>query len=90
MSDIVAEPLGGAVGAGAAGGHLRMVGRVPWSRLSAADQARVEALFASRRPVDANLRYRLTRQGAHGPETVEAPADAVPQALIESVAATLE
>jgi hypothetical protein len=42
------------------------------------------------KPVNANLRYRLTRDGPNGRETVEAPAEAVPKALIESVKTTIE
>src|SRR5215472_17956640 len=85
MGDIVIEQLGGFVGGGTPLGHLRMEGRMAWSALSSADQARLDALFAQRKPVNANLRYRLTRDGPNGPETVEAPAEAVPKALIESV-----
>jgi hypothetical protein len=90
MGNVVIEQLGGFVGGGTPLGHLRMEGRVAWSALSKADQARVDALFAERKPVNANLRYRLTRDGTSGPETVEAPAEAVPQALIDSVRTTID
>jgi hypothetical protein len=88
MGDIVIEPLGGYVGGSL--GHLRSRGRMAWSALSAADQARLDVLFAQRKPVNANLRYRLTRDGPNGPETVEVPADAVPEALIKSIKTTIE
>jgi len=90
MGDIVIEQLGGFVGGGTAMGHLKMQGRVAWSALAATDQARVEALFAEHRAVNANLRYRLTRDGPNGPETIEAPAELVPQVLIDSVKTTIE
>jgi hypothetical protein len=67
-----------------------MQGRIAWSALSKGDQARVDALFAQRRSVNANMRYRLTRDGPSGPETVEAPAEAVPEALIKSIQTTIE
>ena len=56
MGDVVIEQLGGFVGGGTPFGHLRIEGRVPWSALSKADQARLDALFAQRKPVNANLR----------------------------------
>ena len=85
MGDVVIEQLGGFVGGGTPLGHLRMEGRMAWSALSEEDQRRLDALFAERKPVNANLRYRLTRDGPNGPETVEAPAEAVPKVLRESV-----
>jgi hypothetical protein len=90
MGDVIIEQLGGFVGGGTSLGHLQMEGRMAWSALSKADQARLDALFAERKPVNANLRYRLTRDGPNGPETVEAPAEAVPKALIESVKTTIK
>jgi hypothetical protein len=89
-NDIVIEQLGGFVGGGTPLGRLRMEGRIARSALSEADQARLDALFAERKPVNANLRYRLTRDGPNGPETVEAPAEAVPKTLIESVKTTIK
>jgi len=90
MGDVIIEQLGGFVGGGTPSGHLRIEGRVAWSALSKADQARLDGLFAARKPVNANLRYRLTRDGPNGPETVEAPAEAVPKALIESIKTTIK
>jgi hypothetical protein len=88
--NVIIEQLGGFVGGGTSEGHLRMEGRMAWSALSEADQRRLDALFAERKPVNANLRYRLTRDGPNGPETVEALAEAVPKALIESVKTRIE
>jgi len=90
MGDIVIEPVGGFVGGATPAGHLRMQGRVAWSALSAAEQARLDALFAARQPVNANMRYRLTRDGPNGPETIQVPMDAVPQVLIDSIRTTIE
>ena len=90
MGDVVIEQLGGFVGGGTPLGHLRMEGRMAWSALSSADQARLDALFAQRKPVNANLRYRLTRDGPNGVETVEVSPEAVPEVLIKSVKTTIE
>ena len=90
MGELLVEQLGGFVGGGTPGGHLRTEGRVAWSALSEADRSRVDALFAARRPVNANLRYRLTRDGPNGRETVEAPIEALPQVVIECVKTLLD
>ena len=90
MGDVVIEQLGGFVGGGTPLGHMRIQGRVPWSALSKADQAQLDALFAARKPVNSNLRYRITRDGPNGSETVEAPPEAVPEALIKSVKTTID
>lgn len=90
MGDIVIEQVGGFVGGGTPAGPLRMEGRVAESMLSAADKATVDALFAAHKPVNENLRYRLTRDGPSGRETVEAPMDAVPKVLRDSVQTTLQ
>lgn len=90
MTEVAIEQRGGFVGPGTPGGHLHMRGRVAWSALNDADRAIVDALFAAKRPVDTNVSYRLTRTGPHGTETVDAPTEAVPQALIASVQTTLD
>ena len=90
MSDIVIEQLGGIVGGGAGPGPLRMEGRVPWSALTPADQTKVSALFTQRRPVNANFRYRLTRDSPNGPETIEVLPENVPQTLIASIKTTIK
>lgn len=90
VGTILIEQLGGIVGGGTPTGHLRVEGRVDWSALSPADQAQVNALFAAHTPVNENLRYRLTRNGPDGPEAVEAPASAVPAALMQSIKTSIE
>ena len=60
-------------------------------RLSAADQARISKLFSERKPVNANLRYRLTRTGPNGVETVEAARRGPPASLTDrSVQTTID
>ena len=90
MTDVTIEQRGGFVGAGGPDGHVHMRGLVVWSALSAADRATIDTLFAERRPVNANLYYHLTRSGPHGPESVDALPDQVPQALLASVHTTLD
>lgn len=90
MSDITIEQLGGFVGAGGPGGHVHMRGKMAWSAIAEADRAHLDALFAAKRPVSANLYYRLTRTGPNGTETVDAPVEAVPAALAASVQTTLD
>ena len=89
MDEIVIEPVGGFVGAGGPS-HLKSEGRIAVSALSAADRARVEALFAHPQPTPGNFGYRLTRQGTAGTRTVNVPPDAVPAALIASIQSTLQ
>lgn len=90
MSDITVEQIGGFVGAGGPGGHVHMRGRLAWSALSDRDRAQLDLLFAAKKPVNANLYYRLTRTGPNGIETIDAPIDAVPAALAASVQTTLD
>jgi hypothetical protein len=86
MGELTVERLGGFAGFGGPGSHLRSRGVHPFESLSAADQAAVEALFASHGastapPVPDGFRYRITRTTPSGPESVEAPEAAVPAAL---------
>lgn len=90
MGNIVIEPVGGYTGGAILSGPVRAEGRIAWSALSKADQARVDALFAARKRVNSNLRYRLTRDGPNGPETIEALPDEVPEALIKSIKTTID
>jgi hypothetical protein len=80
MGDIVIEESGGYTG-----GVGSVPGRMPWSALSEEDRRRVDALFAARKPVNTNLHYRLTRDGANGPETIDAAPGDVPEALIATL-----
>jgi len=90
MGNIVIEPVGGYTGGAIPSGPVREEGRIAWSALSKADEARVDALFAARKPVNSNLRYRLTRDGPNGPETIEVLPDEVPEALIKSIKTTID
>ena len=87
MGDIAIEQLGGFVGAG---GRIRTMGRHAWAALSEPDRARLDALFAARKSFVGNLRYRLTRQGADGPETIEVAPEDVPETLVKVLQTVLE
>ena len=82
-------------GPGFGGPHLKSRGRHAFLALSPADQAAVTALFqggdvpADRGAGDV-FQYRITRQEAAGPRTVQVPERLVPQALIASVQDTIE
>ncbi|HEY2775822.1 MAG TPA: protealysin inhibitor emfourin [Candidatus Binatia bacterium] len=94
MKKIQVERLGGVAGFGTRAGHLRSRGEIHEASLCDADRAAVDALFESAgqaaparsgaRGID-ELRYRLTREGPRGDESVEASESAVPQVLRESV-----
>ena len=90
ISEVTIEQMGGFVGAGSPGGHVRMRGRVAWSALSEADRAAIDRLFTAKTSVNANLYYRLTRQRDGRTETVDALPEQVPRALADSVQTTLE
>ena len=90
MSVVTIEEKGGFVGAGMPGGHVHTRGEMAWGALSQGDQAGLDALFAAKKPVNANVYYRLSRTGANGAETVDAPREAVPAALLASVTTTLD
>ena len=90
MDELFIERIGGVAGFGLPGARIRSRGRCEVSALSANDQAAVEKLFAKggaqarQRGPDA-FRYRITRQTVDGPQTIEAPEHAVPQAIASSV-----
>ena len=90
MTIVTIEEKGGFVGAGMPGGHVHTRGEMAWDALSQADRAAIDALFAAKKPVNANQFYRLSRTGPNGPETVDAPREAVPAALLASVKTTLD
>lgn len=90
MDVLSIERLGGLAGFG--GGRLKSAGEHAFSALSPADQAAVEGLFkalSGKAPPPAahpdGFRYRITRQTASGPQSIEAPEDAVPAALKNAV-----
>jgi len=88
MDQITVERLGGFGGFGLPGGHLRSRGQVEQAKLSPADRAAVDALFDNPPkgpPKPDGFTYRLTRQTAKGPQTVEVAEQHVPDALKASV-----
>lgn len=90
MNVVTIEEKGGFVGAGMPGGHVHTRGEMAWGDLSEADRTSLDALFARKKPVNANLFYRLARTGAAGTETVDALREAVPVALLASVKTTID
>lgn len=90
MGVVTIEEKGGFVGAGMPGGHVHTRGEMAWDALSQADRATIDTLFAAKRPVNANLYYRLSRSGPAGTEAVDALREAVPAALLASVKTTLD
>ncbi|WP_295631410.1 hypothetical protein [Novosphingobium sp.] len=90
MGVVTIEEKGGFVGAGMPGGHVHTRGEMAWDALSQADRATIDTLFAAKRPVNANLYYRLSRSGPAGTEAVDALREAVPAALLARVKTTLD
>lgn len=97
MGTVKIERVGGLGGFG--GPHLKSRGECALTDLSAADQAAVEKLFASKgkgrgQPDNAQMRdgfsYRISRQTATGTEVVAVPESMVPAALVAHVKDTLE
>ena len=84
MGHLEIERLGGFAGFGSPGSHLRSRGQVDTTHLAPADRKAVEALFdappGGGQTPDA-FRYRLTRETAHGPQTIEVPERHVPVAV---------
>ena len=89
VDELSVQPIGGFAGAGGPG-HVKSEGRIAVSALSPEDRAKVEALFSHPQPPPGNFYYRITRQGPGGTKSVDAPADAVPEALVASVKSVLE
>ena len=88
MSRLNVERLGGFAGFGSPGSHLRSRGQVEINDLAPADRHAVEALFDNPpgpAQVPDAFRYRLTRQTAHGPQSIEVPEEHVPAAIQASV-----
>jgi hypothetical protein len=88
------ERIGGIAGFG--GPHLKSRGEVALSELTPADRQAVEDMFNNpqrgrqRAGAADAFRYRITRQTAAGPQTIELPEDAVPAALRDSVRNVIE
>jgi hypothetical protein len=83
------ERLGGFAGFGNPGSHIRSVGDLNRSKLSAADLTAIDALFdrvpSSKDAMPDGFRYKLTRQTPNGPQTVEVPEEHVPQSVRSAV-----
>ncbi len=86
MDRLDIERVGGLGGFG--GPNLKSTGQVASSKLSAADRGAVDALFAnppSEAPKPDEFSYRLTRQTASGPQTIQVPERHVPMAVRSTV-----
>ena len=94
MDRIQIERTGGFAGFGLPGSHVRSRGEIVLSELSSADRAATDALFDSKGGAEPHMpdgfRYRITRQTATGPQTIEVPESKVPAALRDSVKDVLE
>ncbi|UVK35735.1 hypothetical protein LHFGNBLO_006600 (plasmid) [Mesorhizobium sp. AR10] len=95
MSDLKIEKVGGLAGFGLPNSRLKSRGSLAAKDLTKADQAAVEALFANKdkggtSAVADEFRYRITRETAKGPETIEVAEHAVPEALAASVKDEIE
>lgn len=89
MTVLHVERLGGLPGVGTPRSRLRSCGEIALSALSQADRAALDALFrdpprAASAVRDA-FRYRISRDGAAGAETVEVPETAVPKSVAACV-----
>jgi len=87
---VIIQPVGGFVGDGAPNNRFHSEGRLPLSSLSSEDRARVEALFSRPAAERTNFQYRITLEGPDGKKTVDAPPEAVPEALITSIHTSLD
>ena len=90
MTILHVERLGGLPGIGTSRSRLKSCGEIALKDLSRADRAAIEALFrAPPRTAPSALRdafrYRISRDGASGAETIEVPESAVPLAIATCV-----
>jgi len=90
MAKVQVERIGGLAGFGGARSRVRSRGEIEWTDVSPADQQALDSLFQSpgnAKPsqVRDGFRYRITRTTAKGLQTIEAPEEAVPMALRQSV-----
>ena len=84
IGPIEVERLGGFAGFGLPGSRLRSRGHVEVAHLAAADRTALAALFEkapAAPPMPDGFRYRLTRQTAAGPQTVEIAEQHVPESV---------
>ena len=75
MADLVIERLGGVAGMGGPGSAIRSRGRIAIADLGPEDRESLAALFNQGVPAGAGVardsfRYRITRQGEKGSETI--------------------
>jgi hypothetical protein len=90
MTVLHIERLGGLPGVGTPRSRLKSCGEIALSSLSQRDRAAIEDLFLAP-PVEVasavrdGFRYRISRAGTSGPETVEVPEAAVPAAVAACV-----
>ena len=89
MDRVAVERLGGFAGFGTPNSRLRSLGSIESSKLTAKDRQIVESLFTSpptgATPKRDGFRYKLTRQTAEGPQSVEVDEEHVPLAVKSSV-----
>ena len=90
MTVLHVERLGGLPGIGSPRSHLRSCGEIAVGDLSQADRAAIDDLFrnpprAAPSAVRDAFRYRISRDGAAGAETVEVPEAALPRSVAACV-----
>jgi hypothetical protein len=85
MDKISIERIGGFAGFGLPGSRIRSRGEVDRAQLSGSDRKAVDALFAAlpadNQPRPDEFRYRLTRHGDGGAQTIEVCERHVPESL---------
>ncbi len=84
------ERIGGVAGVGLTRSHIRSHGRVDTATLPASEQRAVEELFRSHvstmgSQLRDGFRYRISRTGPGGTETIEVQESLLPKAIIECV-----
>lgn len=90
MTVLHIERLGGLPGVGTPRSRLKSCGEIALSSLSQRDRAAIEDLFHAppaevAYAVRDGFRYRISRDGTSGAETVEVPEAAVPAAVAACV-----
>ncbi len=88
MAKLHIERLGGLGGFGGQNSHLRSHGEIEVEELSALDKKTVDNLFSSKAGATHKpdgFRYRITRNGAAGTETIETSEEKLPDALKQCV-----
>ena len=94
MDRLEIERLGGLAGRGSRS-HLKSRGALDVTELSEADQTAIGRLFEAGGAPDPKVgadyyRYRVTRRTPQGEQTIEAPHDALPSAVTNSVKDVLD